>query len=548
MIKFKIIKPLFPTYYFIFILSLMLCSALVGCQSKKKGEELENLKASYLSHTFLSGSNTAIVATVVKDSLHVPWELSWGPDRWIWFTEQKGTVNKLHPETGEQVVVLKIEDLVYQKSRGLFSMVFHPDFENNPYLYLCYTYYQPDTATNSKVVRYTYSKDTLIDPFILLENIPGETYHNGSRLLITPDQKLMITTGDAGKMPNSQNVQSLSGKTLRINLDGSIPDDNPFPGNPVWSWGHRNPQGLVYAGNGNIFMSDHGADNDDEVNLVLKGRNYGWPDVMGFCDLPSEEKYCADSNIVEPLVAWSPTIAPAGMDYYAHEAIPEWQNALLLGSLKGQRFIVLHLNEKEDKVVEVEELFGEIFGRIRDLCISPEGDVYISTSNRDWHPQSFAGLYQGFPARKDDRIIKLSKATQEQLVWLENLPVPEKKNKKTADVEVENAENLAPGAILYAQYCSGCHQANGQGVEGLYPPLAESEWVLEDKERLIKVLLEGIYGPIEVKGKVYNQQMPAYRFLSDEQITDIINYIRQNFGNKAAPISKEDVSQARNKL
>lgn len=533
--------------YFL-VLPLLLLGFLGGCKGKKPAEELENFKASYLSHTFATGNNSAIVATVVKDSLNVPWELSWGPDGWIWFTEQKGTVNRLHPETGERQILLQIKELVYQKSRGLFSLVLHPDFENHPFVYLCYTYYKPDTATNSKVVRYTYSEDTLKDPFTLLENIPGETYHNGSRLIITPDRKLLITTGDAGKMPNSQNVQSLSGKTLRINLDGSIPDDNPFPGNPVWSWGHRNPQGLVYAGNGNIYLSDHGADNDDEVNLLLKGRNYGWPDVMGYCDLPSEQKYCADSNIVEPLMAWSPTIAPAGIDFYQHKAIPEWQNALLLGSLKGQTFLVLHLNEKGDKVVEVEPLFKEVFGRIRDLCISPEGDVYISTSNRDWHPPSFAGLYKGFPAEQDDRIIKLSKATQQQLAWLITLPVPEKNRNKSTDVVVKNEENLAPGAVLYTQYCSGCHQANGQGIEGLYPPLAESEWVVENKGRLIKVLMEGIYGPIEVKGKVYNQQMPAYRFLSDEQITDIINYIRQNFGNKAAPVSANEVSQARANL
>lgn len=520
-----------------------------ACQPESSSEETARIKNTYLAHSFLpEDSAAAIVATVLADSLDVPWELSRGPDGWLWFTEQKGFVKKLHPETAEQKVLLELKDLVYQKSRGLYGMAFHPDFRSNPYVYLAYTYYQPDTSTSLRVVRYSYQEGTLADPFVLLEDIPGETYHNGSRLMISQDHKLFITTGDAGSLENPQNPKSLSGKVLRLNLDGSIPEDNPFKGNPVWTSGHRNAQGLTQAENGNIYISEHGPDNDDEVNLILKGRNYGWPDVMGYCDLPSEKKYCADSNIAEPLMAWSPVIAPAGMEYYAHSAIPEWGNSLIMGSLKNQTLRVLHLNEEGTEIEYAEEWFPKTFGRIRDVSVSPEGDVYISTSNKDWHPRHFSAVYQEVPGVADDRIIKLSKATPAQLAWLQSASEPVLVSRQAAETTEVPGTAVVSGEALYQQYCSGCHLAEGQGVEGLYPPLAGSEWVVGDKERLIQVVLEGLSGPIEVKGKTYNQQMPAYRFLSDEQVSGVLSYIRQHFGNSSAPVSAEEIAAERPSL
>lgn len=520
-----------------------------SCQSDRTSIKLEQFKNTYVAHTMLSNANdVAIVATVVADSLDVPWEITWGPDGWIWFTEQKGRVYRLNPETGEKQELLTITDLIYQKSRGLSGMILHPDFEANPYVYLIYQYYPKDSVTSSKVVRYRFEAGTLKNPFILLENIPGATYHNGARLMITPDLKLLVTTGDAGNVNNSQNTNNLSGKILRINLDGSIPADNPFPDNPVWSWGHRNAQGLVWADNGKIYSSEHGADNDDELNPIYKGRNYGWPDVMGYCDLPSEKTYCADSNIVEPLIAWSPTIAPSGLTYYHHSAIPEWDNSLILGSLKDQTLRVLQLNEAGDEIISEKELFRNRFGRIRDVCVSPDGAVYLSTSNLDWHPKHFSNVYENLPLDAGDQIIRLTKAGEDQLAWLKTLPEQEKSILQDTLLAAVSEELETPGATIYNQYCSGCHQLDGQGIAGLYPPLAQSEWVLEDKERLLDVLLNGLYGPIKVRGKSYDHQMPPYRFLSDQQLADVLTYIRQSFGNNADPVAPEEISAARTAL
>src|SRR5690606_13055391 len=154
-------------------------------------------------------------------------------------------------------------------------------------------------------------------PYIIFDNIDGANNHNGSRLVISPDKKLIFTTGDAAITSTAQNLNSVNGKTLRINLDGTIPGDNPIQGNPVWTWGHRNPQGLVYSPDSTIlYSSEHGPSSDDEINIIVKGRNYGWPNVHGFCDNSNETAFCSDSNVVEPITAWTPTLAVAGIDFY----------------------------------------------------------------------------------------------------------------------------------------------------------------------------------------------------------------------------------------
>lgn len=524
--------------WILWLLLLMACST-------RKADEFTSFKQQYISH-IATDTQTPIVATVVAGSLDVPWEITWGPDGWIWFTEQRGTVNRLDPETGERQMLLQLSDVHFQKSRGLLGMALHPDFANSPYVYFDYTYDLPDSSIVSKLVRYTYTQDTLIDPKVLLEGIPGNTYHNGARVIVTPDHKILMSTGDAGHVDDAQNLNSLSGKLLRLNLDGSIPEDNPIPGSYIWSWGHRNPQGLIAASNGKIYSSEHGPDNDDEVNLILKGRNYGWPDIMGYCDLASEKVYCTDSNIVEPMKAWSPVIAPSGLDYYDSDIIPEWKNSLVMGSLKSQGFRVLHLNQTGDIIINEEVLFIKEFGRIRDVCVSPDGTIYLSTSNRDWHPGYFPEFYDTYPRSFDDRIIKLTKASPIQTAWLDTAAFTQQRAALASEPGTINDSTQVNA--LYQQYCSGCHQLDGKGVSGLYPPLAQTDWVTGDKERLIQTVLQGLSEPIQVNGITYDEQMPPYKFLSDEQLAEILTYIRQHFGNDANAIETEEVATVRKEL
>jgi aldose sugar dehydrogenase len=232
------------------------------------------------------------------------------------------------------------------------------------------------------VVRYTYSGGTLVSPLILLDNIKGWVNHNGSRLVITPDLKLFITTGDAADLSTPQNDNAINGKILRINLDGTIPADNPSPSSPVWSKGHRNPQGMVYANN-KLYVTSHGDGTDDEINLILKDRNYGYPNVVGPCDTPTEITFCTANNVVEPIfTSGNVTWAFCGLDYYSNGIYPEWQNKLLMVSLKNQTFYVFTLNNDGTAIIgQPATYYVGQFGRLRDIAIAPSGRVYLCTSN-----------------------------------------------------------------------------------------------------------------------------------------------------------------------
>ncbi|MDY0341927.1 MAG: PQQ-dependent sugar dehydrogenase [Lentimicrobium sp.] len=349
------------------------------------------------SNSQVNIGSTSIDTLTILQNIATPWELSWGPDDQLWFTEREGRVNHTNPEDGNNTVILTIPE-VYQKGEsGLLGMALHPEFTTTPFVYLVYTYLD-GPMIREKLVRYTWNGTSLNQPEVLLTDIPANSYHDGSRLAFGPDGKLYMSTGDAGHPPNSQNLNVLAGKILRLNDDGSIPADNPNPESYVWAFGLRNSQGLVFAPDGTLYGSEHGPSSDDEVNILEMNRNYGWPDVVGFCDTPQEQAFCAQHNVREPLYAWTPTLAVAGIDHYHHNAIPEWQNSLIMTSLKASTLYSLKLNESGTAITEVTAYFNDTWGRLRDVCISPSGDVYLAVSNRDG---------RGNPKPGDDRIIRL---------------------------------------------------------------------------------------------------------------------------------------------
>lgn len=332
---------------------------------------------------------TLDTATIIS-GLDIPWEIQWGPDDMLWITERFGRISRIDPETGLQDIILDISSNVYQGGEsGLLGLILHLDFNIHPYVYTAYTY-QVGSDILERIVRYEYDGTGLVDEFILLDNIQGNITHIGCRMLITPDHKLLITTGDAQNQPAAQNLDHLSGKILRINLDGSVPDDNPWPGNPVYSFGHRNAQGLWLASNGILYSSEHGPSTDDEFNIIEPGRNYGWPNVHGFCDLPNEITFCEENNVFEPLTAWTPTIATSDILLYEHPSIPEFDGRILMTSLKNKRLYVLELDESGMSVVGEEQYFNNIWGRLRDICVAPDGSIYLATNGPDWgNSQSF---------------------------------------------------------------------------------------------------------------------------------------------------------------
>jgi len=354
----------------------------------------------FLVMPFVSESQTLQTREVI-DNLTTPWEIIWGPDNWIWFTEKlNGQISRVNPETGERIVLTDITEVTNSvQESGLLGMAIHPDFANTPHVYAAYNY--TNGTSFLKVVRLTYdvAGDTLINPMPIIDDIPTGGNHHGCRLLILGD-KLFITTGDAGTGSNSQDNTSLNGKMLRLNLDGSIPSDNPIPGNALWTKGHRNAQGLIFVPQHNkMYTSEHGG--TDELNIIVGGgRNYAWPMGSGVC-LTGD---CIDSNVVQPLLpnmaSFNPIAgAPSGIEFYDHPAIPEWQNSLLVTELSSEELVVAQLNAAGDSVVSAESYYTNTYGRLRDVCVSPDGRVFISTSNYDQNV--------GSPGPNDDRIIEI---------------------------------------------------------------------------------------------------------------------------------------------
>ncbi len=328
--------------------------------------------------------STILTSRIVVDSIDIPWEIIWGPDGHIWMTERIGRVSRIDPSTGQKELLLNLTSQVYQQSEsGMLGMVLHPDFAQSPYVYLVYTYLSGSNI-RERLVRYQYNGTNLVSPTTLIDNIPANSTHDGSRLIILPDSTMLMTTGDAQQTSLPQNTNSLVGKVLRINLDGTVPTDNPISGSYVYSWGHRNAQGLWLAPNGHIYCSEHGPTTDDELHIINKGRNYGWPTVAGFCDSPPEITFCADSNVVEPLVAWTPTIAPSDIIWYDHPSIPEFKDKLLMTVLKDKRLIAFGFNAAGDSVVSERHYLQNQFGRLRDICISPDGKIYLATNGQSW--------------------------------------------------------------------------------------------------------------------------------------------------------------------
>ncbi|MGK0388799.1 MAG: glucose/arabinose dehydrogenase [Maribacter sp.] len=338
------------------------------------------------AQTTVTVGATTLTENIVATGLDIPWEILWGPDDHIWVTERTGEVKRINPENGNINTILDLSGVVYSSSEpGLLGMALHPDFENTPKVFLVYTYWQGNNR-KEKLVAYDWDGMSLSNEAVVLDNITAAGIHNGSRLLFLPDNTLLMTTGDVGNNTNSPNLNSLNGKTLRLNMDGSIPADNPDPTKYYYTFGNRNAQGICIAPNGKVYTSEHGQNHSDEINVMEMGADYGWPEVEGPCNTSFEVNYCNTNNITEPIWAWtSYCIAPNDLVYYNHPAIPEWENSLLvsiLGGISAQepRVSVLTLNADGSEVTSEDEYFSN-YGRIRDVCVNPNtGSIYFATN------------------------------------------------------------------------------------------------------------------------------------------------------------------------
>jgi glucose/arabinose dehydrogenase len=342
--------------------------------------------------------NAELAADVVATGLDTVWELAWGPDGFIWMTERGGRVSRVNPQTGAVSVVGQIAVSEIGEG-GLMGLALHPDFAMQPWVYLAHTY-NASGGVRNRVVRSRFDGTTLGTPEVLLADIPGSSIHNGARLAVGPDRLLYVTTGDASDASIAQNRDALAGKVLRLTLDGQPAPGNPF-GTRIYSYGHRNPQGMVFATDGSLYVTEHGPSDNDEVNRIEIGRNYGWPNVHGRCDGDigaGELSFCSANNVAEPMAIWTPTIAPAGVAYYDHTLISAFRRSLIFATLKDATLYRLALSTNGRTVESTETLFVREFGRLRAVLVSPDGSIYLGTSNRDG---------RGTPMPTDDRIIRI---------------------------------------------------------------------------------------------------------------------------------------------
>ncbi len=317
---------------------------------------------------------------IVAEGLTIPWEIAFLPDGDLVVTERPGTLLRI---TGEEKKTFTISGVAHRGESGLLGLALHPDFAENRWIYLYLTTADGGSLTN-RVMRYTLTGTSLSDRFVVIENIPGAPYHDGGRMAFGPDGMLYITTGDAGNGTYAQNVESLAGKILRVKEDGSIPGDNPF-GNAVFSYGHRNVQGITWDAAGQLWATEHGRSGVlsgyDEVNKILKGGNYGWPKIQG------DESY---EGMVTPEIhsGASETWAPSGLSYL--------QGHLIFAGLRGESLYAADISSGTARSVKA-YLHGD-YGRLRTVTVGPDGMFYVLTSNRDG---------RGDPETADDRIIRI---------------------------------------------------------------------------------------------------------------------------------------------
>ena len=310
---------------------------------------------------------------VLVKNLDTPWAIDFLPDGRMIFTERSGRVSIFY--RGEVKVVGKINVSEVGES-GLLGIAVDPEFNKNRFIYLYYTTHEGGNRVSRFILN-----ERLEEEFVLLDNIPSAMLHNGGRIKFGPDGKLYITTGDATVPSSAQDINSLTGKILRINKDGTIPEDNPF-GNYIYSYGHRNPQGIAWHPlTGELYSSEHEPVRNDELNIIKKGGNYGWPLVE--CDEISQE-------YINPIRCYSEfTLAPSGIAFYN-------KNELYIAGLRGNQLRCIVFAEDYKTIITEEALFN-FLGRIREV-VEHNGYLYISTSNKDG---------RGIPKPDDDKILRI---------------------------------------------------------------------------------------------------------------------------------------------
>ncbi|MBP1083654.1 MULTISPECIES: PQQ-dependent sugar dehydrogenase [Bacillus] len=343
---------------------LLLLLLMTGCSQNEPDEEPRETTAPGVE----SPDNE-----VIAEHLDIPWNIA-GFNGTFYLTERNGSISSVIDGQVEQMQLQLKEEVHAVGEGGLLGFVLHPDFGENREAFIYHSYLDNNEMKN-RVVKVKLEDRTWTETETIMADIPGATFHNGGRLAIGPDEKLYITTGDAGVPDSAQAPGNVAGKILRVELNGDIPADNPFSGNPVYSYGHRNPQGLAWIGN-DLYSSEHGQSAHDEINKIEPGKNYGWPLIEG--DETQE-------GMQAPLVqSGETTWAPSGIEADA--------NTIYMSALRGEGIYTI-----DPKTAEVSKWLDG-YGRIRDVKIIDD-HLYFITNNGDG---------RGTKGETDDRLVRVA--------------------------------------------------------------------------------------------------------------------------------------------
>jgi glucose/arabinose dehydrogenase/cytochrome c5 len=432
------------------------------------------------------------IDTLARD-LVVPWQIVFLPDKSMLFTERNGKLRIYRNGKLVDKPAFIIPNIPQRNKTGMLGMVIHPDFTTNRYLYIANDYWQGNKI-RLQIVRYEFRNDTLVKPLVIRDEIHANQNHTGSRLVFGPDKKLYITTGDADEAILSQDLKTLNGKILRLNDDGTIPTDNPFFNNDtarkeIWSYGHRNPQGLVFQpATGTLFESEHGPTGGDEINIIKKGMNYGWPVI---------HHQLAHAGMLTPLAEFTPSIGPSEAMFYNGDKFPQLKGKLLVACLRGESILKVTLDK--DRIVNQELLLKKQYGRIRSLVTGPDGYIYFSTSQID--------PAEGQPRPQYDMVLRLRPSGTANTLASQTIAV---------NTVAEKSAVKMTTSILFQQMCASCHGYNLKGTDKGANLLAAQLKHGATRAALIKTITNG----------VLDKGMPAWKgAIGDADISKISDYI-----------------------
>lgn len=339
---------------------------------------------------------------VIETGLEAPWSITFVGETPL--VSERDSARILELDTrGKSSIVATIEGVAPRGEGGLLGIAVH-----DGYLYAYLTapgenrverlklQGASDAGANTDADANSNSGSLTLTPAeTIIEGIPAAGNHNGGRIAFGPDGMLYITTGDAGDPPRAQDLESLGGKILRVTPMGDVPEDNPFPGSPVFTLGHRNPQGIAWASDGTMFASEFGQNTWDELNIIEAGNNYGWPEVEGIADSTSGDTNNADTHFTNPVQQWPTSEAsPSGIAVAG--------GTIYVANLRGQRLREVPVTDPSKTTAE--RFVGEL-GRLRDVVAAPDGSLWVLTNNTDG---------RGQPAADDDRIVRIEPAKGKQ--------------------------------------------------------------------------------------------------------------------------------------